>query len=246
MSARKNALAAQGDAIASRMRERRLALRLSLAQVAARAGLKAPSFLHHIERGERLPSEGVAVRLAFALEDDAELYRAWVCARAGAPLDQALAAARRLESALAVAAPAPALLLRVPRLEWGVDPGDPATPAPPLEVLRFDPQALPPEAWLRPFAYSLPRDTTPAAPLLAGDLVLFTRNAWPVHSQALYLVRAPEGALLGRLAWRDGTLWLASEAGEEIRSLAPSGLPPRDLLGRLAAVIRAGPRPGGP
>jgi hypothetical protein len=112
--------------------------------------------------------------------------------------------------------------------------------------LRFDPQALPPEAWLRPFAYSLPGDATPPAPLLAGDLMLLTRNAWPIHPQALYLVRAPEGPLLSRLAWRDGTLWLASEGGEESRSLPPSGLPPRDLLGRVAAVIRAGPRPGGP
>src|SRR5436190_12303675 len=89
------------DPIAQRIRERRTELGLSLAQASARAGLKAPSFLHHIERGERLPSEQVVTWLAAALQDDEELLRAWVRLRRGAPLDLALAAAKLFERHLA-------------------------------------------------------------------------------------------------------------------------------------------------
>jgi transcriptional regulator with XRE-family HTH domain len=254
------------DPIARRLRERRGALGLSLAQVSARAGIKAPSFLHHIERGERLPSEEVVTWLAAALQEDEELLRAWVRLRRGAPLDLAIQAAHLLERHLAAEAnaeganhsngdgtgavsaaeiraaastqePVPALLMRVPRLEWGAEPGTSSAPA---DVLRFDPQSLPQEAWLRPFAYRLPEGIPQPAPLQAGDLVLLTRNAWPLHHKAVYLVRASDGLRLRRVAWRNGTLWLAAERLGQAQPLKPSGTPPRDLLGRVAAVIRAG------
>ena len=278
------------DPIAQRIRERRTELGLSLAQASARAGLKAPSFLHHIERGERLPSEQVVTWLAAALQDDEELLRAWVRLRRGAPLDLALAAAKLFERHLASgnlrsltveitpstngapatngdgaaamngdgaaatngdgAAPSPArpaasesldgrapMLLRVPRLDWGTDPNC-AEPAP--ETLRFDPQSLPQEAWLRPFAYRLPAGVQHPAPLKADDLVLLTRNAWPLSPRTIYLVRAAEGIRLSRVAWRNGTLWLASERLGAPHPLEPSGTPPRDLLARVATVIRAG------
>jgi transcriptional regulator with XRE-family HTH domain len=262
------------DPIAQRIRERRTELGLSLAQASTRAGLKAPSFLHHIERGERLPSEQVVTWLAAALQDDEELLRAWVRLRRGAPLDLALAAAKLLERHLASgdlrsltvesthstngatatngdgAAPSPApatvpesldgrapMLLRVPRLDWGTDPNS-SEPAP--ETLRFDPQSLPQEAWVRPFAYRLPAGVQHPAPLKAEDLVLLTRNAWPLSPRTIYLVRAPEGIRLSRVAWRNGTLWLASERLGAPHPLEPSGTPPRDLLARVATVIRAG------
>jgi len=251
------------DAFARRLRERRSALGLSLAQAASRAGIKAPSFLHHIERGERLPSEEVVAALAAALEDDEELLRAWVRLRRGATLDLSLAAARRIErhladigdalgniapapsheTAAADGAPVPPLLMRVPRLEWGTDPSAAFAPA---EVLRFDPQSLPREAWLRPVAYRLPSGMEHPAPLSEGDLVLITRNAWPLHPHALYLVRSAGEPRLGRAAWRDGTLWLAHEHAGRAEPLPPSGLPPRDLLGRVGAVIRSGVAPRHP
>jgi transcriptional regulator with XRE-family HTH domain len=234
------------DPIAQRLKQRRAALGLSLAQASARAGIKAPSFLHHIERGERVPSEAVVAWLAAALGEDEDLLRAWVRLRRGASLDLALAAARRLEDHLAgardsesssVTESAPPLLMRVPRLAWGHDPGG---DDPPEEVLRFDPRSLPEEAWLWPFAYRVPSSVDPPPPLAHGDLVLITRNAWPLHPSPLYLVRTAGGLHLGRAAWRDEALWLESDRGQPARRLPPSGHPPADLLGRVGAVIRTG------
>lgn len=259
------------DPIAQRIRARRTELGLSLAQASTRAGLKAPSFLHHIERGERLPSEQVVTWLAAALQDDEELLRAWVRLRRGAPLDLALAAAKLLERHLASgelrrtvesttngSSPAPVngdggshatlhqspespdgrvpLMLRIPRFEWGTDPSSESA----AETLRFDPQSLPREEWARPFAYRLPADTAFPAPLRADDLVLLTRNAWPLSPRSIYLVRTPKGLRLSRVAWRNNTLWLVSERLGAPQPLEPSGLPPRHLLARLAAVIRSG------
>jgi len=254
------------DPIAQRIRARRTELGLSLAQASNRAGLKAPSFLHHIERGERLPSEQVVTWLAAALQDDEELLRAWVRLRRGAPLDLALAAAKLLERHLesgdlrsisvesaphlsgeaAVngngASPESndgrvVLMLRVPRYDWGKEP---SVSGPALETLRFDPNSLPQEEWARPFAYRLPAGIPHPAPLRADDLVLLTRNAWPLSPRTIYLVRASEGLRLSQVAWRNNTLWLASARLGAPQPLEPSGLPPRHLLGRVAAVIRSG------
>ena len=222
---------------------------LSLSEAAARAGILAPSFLHHIEHGERIPSEEVAARLALALGDDEELYRAWSRLRGGAGLSAALAAAHTIERHLGAAPgpsregsvavePTPAALLRVPRLPWGADPGTLAEPSrDAAEILRFDPAALPREAWLRPFAYRLEGDSIGL--FVTGDLVLVTRNAWPIQSTAIYVVRSPRGIELSRVAWRDGTLWMGGPP-DPGQPLAPSGTPPRALLGRVAAVIRTG------
>jgi transcriptional regulator with XRE-family HTH domain len=234
------------DPIAQQLKLRRAALGLSLAQASARAGIKAPSFLHHIERGERVPSEEVVAWLAAPLREDENLLRAWVRLRRGAPLDLALEAARLLERHLASAGngepsngtePGPPLLMRVPRLAWGTDPSNDAAAE---EMLRFDPRSLPEEAWLRPFAYRLPEGIDPTPPLAPADLVLITRNAWPLHPSRLYLVRMAAGLHLGRALWREDTLWLESDRGSPPRPLPPSGHPPADLLGRVGAVIRAG------
>lgn len=262
------------DPIARRLRARRVELGLSLAQASARAGIKAPSFLHHIERGERIPSEEVVVWLAAALQEDDELLRAWVRLRRGAPLDLALAAAHLIERHLAengglneagsngaqpepnpggaqaqangggngahARAEIPPLLLRVPRYEWGVDPVSSKDAPEPAEILRLDPRALPEEAWLRPFAYRLPSNIPLPVPLRAEDLVLVTRNAWPLQPKPLYLVRTSDGPRLSRVGWREGRLWLANERLGHAQPLEPSGTPPRDLLGRVGAVIHSG------
>ena len=241
---------------------------ITLAELARRAGLKAPSFIHHVETGLRTPSEEVAARIAAALGEDEALFRAWARLRSGARLDVARAAAQTIESRLASAAAttatpvsgipsagavedslapteasAPGALLRIPLLAPGADP-DPAAPQDPApEVLRFDARALPPEAWLKPFAYRLAE--APArcgGRLAAGDLVLLTRNAWPIHPDAIYAARAAGEIALSPLEWRTGTLWLRSAGGGASEPLPPSGIPPSALAGRVAAVIRA--RPG--
>jgi transcriptional regulator with XRE-family HTH domain len=83
------------DAIARRIQARRKELRWSLADLAREAGLKAPSYVLHIERGDKAPSEEVAERLARALGEDVDSFRAWARLRGGAgTLDEALQSAR--------------------------------------------------------------------------------------------------------------------------------------------------------
>jgi transcriptional regulator with XRE-family HTH domain len=63
-------------ALLERIRNRRAALGLNGSELARRAGI-SPSYVSLIERGYKVPDEDVAARLARALEDDEELYRAW-------------------------------------------------------------------------------------------------------------------------------------------------------------------------
>jgi transcriptional regulator with XRE-family HTH domain len=75
------------DPIARRIRRKREMLGWSLEELATKAGLKARSYVHHIESGERVPSEEVAVRLAEALGEDVEVFRAWARVRGGTRTD---------------------------------------------------------------------------------------------------------------------------------------------------------------
>lgn len=60
----------------ARIRTRRSKLGLTGVELAQRAGI-SPSYVSFIEKGAKVPDEDVAARLARALEDDADLYRAW-------------------------------------------------------------------------------------------------------------------------------------------------------------------------
>jgi transcriptional regulator with XRE-family HTH domain len=89
------------DAIAKRIQIRRKELGWSLAELARAADLKAPSYVLHIERGDKAPSEEVAERLARALGEDVDSFRAWARLRSGAgTLDDALQSARVAARAL--------------------------------------------------------------------------------------------------------------------------------------------------
>jgi transcriptional regulator with XRE-family HTH domain len=150
------------DPLAHRLRERRTALSLSYRKLAAMAGLQSPSFVYHVENGHKFPSEEVAARLARALGEDEELYRAWSRVRRRGDLDSTLAAARRLlredlgggvaaENGTAPSAPAPVAApapefpvqrteaaasggprLKVPVVPAGADPGDALRPSCPV------------------------------------------------------------------------------------------------------------------
>ncbi len=63
-------------AMLERIRNRRTALGLSGSELARRAEI-SPSYVSLIERGIKVPDEDAAARLARALEDDEDLYRAW-------------------------------------------------------------------------------------------------------------------------------------------------------------------------
>jgi transcriptional regulator with XRE-family HTH domain len=78
------------DAIAKRIETRRKELGWTLADLAREAGLKAPSYVLHIEKGDKVPSEDVAERLARALGEDVESFTAWARLRTGTTLDDAL------------------------------------------------------------------------------------------------------------------------------------------------------------
>lgn len=89
------------DPIAARIAAARRARRWSFADLASEAGLKARSYVRDIERGEKIPSEDVAARLAIALGEDVESFVAWARLRAGkSSLDEALQSARIAERAV--------------------------------------------------------------------------------------------------------------------------------------------------
>ncbi len=60
----------------ARIRTRRTQLGLTGAELSQRADI-SPSYVSLIERGAKVPDEDVAARLAKALRDDEDLYRAW-------------------------------------------------------------------------------------------------------------------------------------------------------------------------
>ncbi len=86
------------DPLARRIRELRQQRGWSLAELAERAGLRSPSYVFHIENGDKIPRAPVARRLAAALGEDAELYGAWADLRGRADLRTALASAWKLYS----------------------------------------------------------------------------------------------------------------------------------------------------
>jgi len=60
----------------TRIRSRRTQLGLTGAELSQRADI-SPSYVSLIEKGAKVPDEDVAARLAKALRDDEDLYRAW-------------------------------------------------------------------------------------------------------------------------------------------------------------------------
>jgi DNA-binding XRE family transcriptional regulator len=60
----------------ARIRSRRTQLGLTGAELSQRADI-SPSYVSLIEKGAKVPDEDVAARLAKALRDDEDLYRAW-------------------------------------------------------------------------------------------------------------------------------------------------------------------------
>ncbi|HYN04547.1 MAG TPA: helix-turn-helix transcriptional regulator [Vicinamibacteria bacterium] len=142
----------------ARIRMKRTQLGLTGAELAQRADI-SPSYVSLIEKGAKVPDEDVAARIARALRDDEDLYRAWARAsrlglhrlnllnrmeaisrspsylgmvERGDTLPDDLEEAQlgeRRVEQIAFALPAPPEVLRIPVLAEGADPGKIA-PAP--------------------------------------------------------------------------------------------------------------------
>src|SRR5439155_4643552 len=100
------------DPIGERIAARRSTRGLTLAALALRVRA-APSHLCHIENGEKVPNEDLAARIARALGDDEQAYRAWSRARAGSEFAAVAEAADRVRSFLVASDEAGADVARV-------------------------------------------------------------------------------------------------------------------------------------
>lgn len=83
------------DPIGMRIKELRIARGMSLQNLAGRVGV-APSHVFHVENGDKVPSEDLAVELARVLHDDQDLYRAWARARSRSDFYTAVSSAEVL------------------------------------------------------------------------------------------------------------------------------------------------------
>lgn len=248
------AAADRNDPVASRMRERRAALGWSLGKLARASGLRSPSYVFHIENGQKVPSDQVALRLAEALGEDPELYRAWARARCRTDLSTVLESADTLRRLLAqtewgleqegprtTAGPAGAVL-RLPVLEEGTDPDGPGAGA--IDWIHLDLKILPPgEAPGQPFAYRLTAHGVRRVPelLRPGDCVVISRTDEPPMSDAAYAVRIGPRVELSRVQLLGEELLLpgAARGREPERLETPGGAPARSpVVGKVVVAFR--------
>src|SRR5437773_9640042 len=68
------------DPIGQRIKNLRTARGMTLQDLAEKVGI-APSHVFHVENGDKVPGEDLAVEIARVLHEDEHLYRAWARAR---------------------------------------------------------------------------------------------------------------------------------------------------------------------
>jgi len=88
------------DPIGARIQQRRIAMGLSYAELAKKAGLRTPSYLYYIVKGLKIPSEEIARSIARALGDDEDLYVAWTRVRQRGDVASTMSASLFLHRAL--------------------------------------------------------------------------------------------------------------------------------------------------
>ncbi len=249
------------DPVRDRLRRRRLSLGLSFQTIASRAGLRSAAYVFHIENGQRVPTEAVAIRLARAVGESEHVFAAWARALQRTDLRTVLSATRELleDSELAAYAdgtwaphepPAPSrgagdsfARLRIPVIEAGADPGDALRPAcPVLRTLSLDSRVLvDAEAWVRPFAYVLDSECVRRVPdLTAGRIAILTRVAGPPSPDAVYGVRIGARVELARVVWNGRELLVMPGAGESDFIVIPAGnvsVVREHIAGRIAQVL---------
>jgi len=217
------------DPVARRMRTRRIASGLTLAALGQRVAA-APSHLCHIEGGEKVPNEDLAGRIAHALGDDEQAYRAWSRARAGSEFEAVAEAADRVRAFLLAAEEAGADIARLAAERAGPRPTrvlvpvlDPETPEAGAtssragESLRLAPNALAGIPDLeRPFALALDPALTRRVPgrLPARGHAILTRRILPLRPDGVHAVRAGGRVELARALWNGRELIVLPAPGQ--------------------------------
>ena len=255
---------AGSDPIGRRIRSLRLARGLSLQKLSARVDA-APSHIFHIENGDKVPSEPLAVRIARALGEDEEVFRAWARLRRRAPLLTALEAAPVLARYLArvaeggaaasrpgapgvPAVPRPVRIL-VPLIPEGADPGHEARPPETIGMLRLSEGELGTVTDLdRLFAYPASGPSLRRVPdlLAEGRVLVLTRSALPMVPQEVYAVRRDGGVELARALWSGSELLLPPAPGASDFVVLPASSAEtlaRLIVGRVVLACAHAPAP---
>ena len=259
---RKPAEAPGSDPFGGRIRSLRIARGLSLQGLADIVG-SAPSHIFHVENGSKVPGESLAARIARALGENEDAFRAWSRLRQRASLRGALEAAEVLAGYMAhglggeraprpdepVRPPSPRVArLLVPLLGDGADPGDATRPSGAIGMLRLDAADPGPTTDLdRPFAYLAGGACLRRVPDLdaEGTALVLTRRALPPTPNEVCAVRLDRGVALARVLWNGRELLLHPAPGASDFVVLPAA--GAEALARLIAgrvVLRV--RQGGP
>jgi transcriptional regulator with XRE-family HTH domain len=189
--------------------------------LAREAGLKAPSYVLHIEKGDKVPSEDVAERLARALGEDVESFTAWARLRGGtSTLDEALRSARIAERAVRAIKDDPRHQVRwglgsraksfthepIMLLEEHQDPDAHTLASPKKLTVTVDTDEVARGHFselVTPFAYKLTREFGRRAPNLLppGYYAILTRRILPLEAHETYAVRVEGRVELGFVHW---------------------------------------------
>jgi transcriptional regulator with XRE-family HTH domain len=219
-----------GRALGSRIKARREALGWSLARMADEAGLKSPSYVLRIERGEKVPSADVAQRLLLALD----------AAETGKDRSLVQRNVRRFvgDDLLAISWRTILARLPMPLLEPGRDPNEAEHAKQQLELAVQSDAALQAKLaeMVAPFAYRLNRELGRRAPKLLPEgfyALLTTRVEHPLKSHELYAVRVAGRIELGFVHWDGDRLALLPHTDPKDLVLLPA--PSQDELARILA-----------
>lgn len=238
------------DPFAVLIRARRKGRQLSLQALGRLVAASAPH-LYNIETGRRLPSEALAARIARALGENPEVFRAWIRAAARSDWRTTREATLFVDAFIrgGGAGRGPSVRLRrfeptdrgervpsvalraVEPIRSGptrilvpiLEPGlEPGSPS--RVTLRLDPTEFDGIGALeRPFGYPLGPGLHPRATSLpgTGHAILSLDPGWPPDRNAIYAARTGEGVTLSPVLWNGSELLIAPRAGESDFVLEP-------------------------